>query len=890
MLKVRRTWILWFTLLAIPGSGFLKFDGLPFSSKTEFVVLSISVLVLAAKSFRTKATSLLSSKGGSAALWVNTVLVFLILIKFLSFVAAPLGDGFESCYRSIYNPPDDSIACESSFEAPFTNKDNVNGLNQLTRMEGTINFGPTGSWINGGASHTTWRLPFVNDFPRFSVLWLDRIPFTAKFGSFVDIKRDAFIPVQFVGEATVTVGDQGLAATSYRQPSILLAPVSAGRSKFILDFKFADLDSSEVPSAQPAIAGPWAQLFVGKPMSMKSALENLTLNLRGWSIDEPTKSAPEKYEVRNERGVVIASSGSVQREDVSALFNNQELELSGFNFSIKKVGVAQSNEQLELVAVYSGGREISIANLGHNQETLDDISTVQINQTGEASFDAAWFSLDTNSTPTLSAVPQIKPNIFFKFSLTAFDLLIIILSILSMLFNLGFAVVRSRSRVINSAIVAVLLVAISEINDSLRFDLWGYKHTVVPLAVVAALGIVQWRTKIIDMFMVLFVAVIAVSSSMINFLREFNGLERANWWGFQVFRGRDSDWLAYQGYAKTIFNTASLQGGEAVFWFQPANRYFIFLQHLIFGENDVLLAILVGIAIIFVGVLLARNAMKIVSDNSATRYFVAFVVAILLLMSEQIFQSFVSAPASELIAAILIMSCFASILSDNFSVSKAYSIAILAALTSQFRAEQIFGSILIFLILQLVLKSKLGDVNLVLRARLIIVFSLVVSLSLIHNLYYGDSFTFFTATNQRGNYEISLSELFNFFSDSRVREVIFTKLRMIFTFNFPLQPLEIGFFIFHVMWLSAFIKVLKSKNRELITWLAIVFPFLYLVPLLPYEIVTYFPRRIIAIQLAFGVSPLFVLNRLHRNSAGRADDSQGDVGHVGADAVNLPVN
>jgi hypothetical protein len=370
------------------------------------------------------------------------------------------------------------------------------------------------------------------------------------------------------------------------------------------------------------------------------------------------------------------------------------------------------------------------------------------------------------------------------------------------------------------------------------------------------------------MYFVLVGAVIAITSPMINFIREFNGLEFAEWWGFQIFRGRDSDWLAYQGYAKTIFNTASLQGGEAVFWFQPANRYFIFLQHLIFGENDVFLAILSGIAIIFVGALLARNAAKLISGDNATINFVAFVTAILLLMSEQIFQTFASAPASELVAAILIMSCFAAILSNHFSVGNAYAVTVLAALTSQFRAEQVFGAALIFMLLQLVLKSKLGQVSLVLRTRLSIVFGLITSLSLIHNLYYGDSFTFFTGTNQRGNYEISLSELLNFFSDSRVREVIFTKLRMIFTFNFPLEPLEIGFLIFHLMWLSALVSAIKTRSRDRVTWLAMVFPFLYLIPLLPYEIVTYFPRRIIAIQLAFGVSALYALSRIRSNSVG----------------------
>ena len=202
-----------------------------------------------------------------------------------------------------------------------------------------------------------------------------------------------------------------------------------------------------------------------------------------------------------------------------------------------------------------------------------------------------------------------------------------------MLVAIGLAIAKSRSRVANFVLFAVALLAVSKIIEYTSFGWWGYRHAAIPIAAAISLAIVHWRAKSVDIYVVLVGAVIAITSPMISFIREFNGLESADWWGFQMFRGRDSDWLAYQGYAKTIFNTASLQGGEAVLWFQPANRYFIFLQHLIFGENDVFIEILSGIAIIFVCALLARNAMNLVSRSSATVNFVAFVTAILLLMS-----------------------------------------------------------------------------------------------------------------------------------------------------------------------------------------------------------------------------------------------------------------
>ncbi|MFM8505963.1 MAG: hypothetical protein ACKOBB_13155, partial [Acidimicrobiaceae bacterium] len=232
---------------------------------------------------------------------------------------------------------------------------------------------------------------------------------------------------------------------------------------------------------------------------------------------------------------VIAESPSVQREDVSALFNNKDLEFSGFNFSIKESGITKTNEQFELVAIYANSREIQIAKLGRDQKNLTDISTVQINQTSEASFDAAWFSLDTDSLRTLNAVPQTKPSTAFKFALNLFDLLIFALTGLGMLVAIGFAVARPRIRVANFVLFAISLLAVSRIIESTSFDWWGYRHAAIPIAVAISLAIVHWRAKSINMYVVLFGAFIAVTAPIISFIREFNGLESADWWGFQIF-------------------------------------------------------------------------------------------------------------------------------------------------------------------------------------------------------------------------------------------------------------------------------------------------------------------------------------------------------------------
>ena len=51
-----------------------------------------------------------------------------------------------------------------------------------------------------------------------------------------------------------------------------------------------------------------------------------------------------------------------------------------------------------------------------------------------------------------------------------------------------------------------------------------------------------------------------------------------------------TDALTYESFAHEILDTWSLQGGEDVFYYQPLFRYIRFLQHLLLGDGDLLLA------------------------------------------------------------------------------------------------------------------------------------------------------------------------------------------------------------------------------------------------------------------------------------------------------------
>ena len=65
-----------------------------------------------------------------------------------------------------------------------------------------------------------------------------------------------------------------------------------------------------------------------------------------------------------------------------------------------------------------------------------------------------------------------------------------------------------------------------------------------------------------------------------------------------LVRGGGSDFLTYESLARSILNTGSLEGGEAVFHYQPLFRYALFVERLLLGDGDVLLLAFVRTALV----------------------------------------------------------------------------------------------------------------------------------------------------------------------------------------------------------------------------------------------------------------------------------------------------
>ena len=858
---MRKYWILWFVFLAVPGSGFLRFDGIPFSSKTEFAILAVSVVGTLLPAVRLTIRNFVQGRDGLNGQLATLTFVCAIIVKLFTFVLLPLGDGFEACYRSIYAPLT-SGKCEKSFESPFLTNDLINVQGSITRLEPHIDFGSLIADPNSpnGASATSWRLPFANDYPRLGALWLDRLPFTAHFGTMVSVKARSVMPIEYIGELKVDVDGKIYSGISYKRLETLWVPVQAGKNSLRIIYKFAEDNTSIVPDIAPVIQGPWAHLFVGEPISLKDARSNLQVHIKGWVVNLEQKSASKFVELRNESGAMVGRFATYARPDLAGFFPDQSLSNSGFDLAILADSLAPGVTKLTLVDPVGGTPIANISldfdpSLGKLQAT-----PVMIGEVGRGSaFDSAM-TLFKNRSP-LAPGRMIEPTKLQQALLLLIDSLVIVL--LAAVSTAGVWLLGKRRRELPIVVAGITTAsALATYSLPIPSALAG-----IPLFTASALSItsllILLRKKPPALLLASLVPLtILASKPILSMNRVYNGLLDAPWWRFPLWYGRGGDWFVTQGYARTIFVENSLRGGENLFYFQPGVRYFVFLQHLLLGENDVLLQMLVAIGLLTLIVMMARNVLSTTADihrQVAVYFFVA--VAFPMVMSFEMI-GFAVVQASEYPTWLLTLLIFGIVMNGNLTPRSSIALSALCALIPQFRPNQIFGALCLFILLQFEIAGGTTKLQVLHRVRMVIVFGVVLSLSLFHNLYYAASFTLFSVSGTI-NADFTFVELIHVLDNSEFRNFVIDKLRIALWWkNVGMNTTQLSFWTFQLMWLLALIRAVFVRSTSVRIWVALALPFAYLVPLLPYRYESYWPRHIVIIQIAFALSGLFVINRL----------------------------
>ncbi|MGC1165454.1 MAG: O-antigen ligase family protein [Solirubrobacterales bacterium] len=331
-----------------------------------------------------------------------------------------------------------------------------------------------------------------------------------------------------------------------------------------------------------------------------------------------------------------------------------------------------------------------------------------------------------------------------------------------------------------------------------------------------------------------------------------------------LYRASGTDFLTYESFARRIVLDHALNGGEAVFFYQPGSRYASGFMHLLFGDGDVLINWwwMVALNLPFLG-LLAWNRQR-AGSSLAVLAMAAVGFLLLALLNSETIVSLVAMGASEVPTWVLLPFAVAAPQLQPKRATAWAGSAVAASLIYLVRTNQALGVLTILAAIAASLWRW--------RRRLlwpIAGLALVVALlPTIHNLAYGEVLVL-TTTSAALTQEVQVTELFHAFSDDKLGGLIRGHLSAIL-YNPPTDGLthqNLAWLLWGLLglWLTAVavgVARLRRGTATLSEWLLLGLPFAYLFPHLLYQVEVYFPRHIIVGYLAMGASAIGVLSRV----------------------------
>lgn len=848
-----------FVFLVIPGSGQLAWDGLPLSTRIEFATLVLFIIAVLDKNIRGTIRGWLGDKSWRSA--VKPMLVVLSLFKLLTFTWYPFSDGYDACYRSLYSPLENPGACEKSYEGPFLRRSDL-GLSNTSRTDRTVDF---------GVQMYDWSLPFMNEYPRLGALWLTRFPFTATYGAVVssNTETDQFLPIFSNGEVAASLGDEEIDNSpvplpdQYQFTRLQFLPIPKAPAELLVKYKFTDDDATIPPDAEPLQRGPYAQLKIGVPQSRKAILEYAKVRIRGWTLDVDKELTPNSIIAVNDANQEIARTNPESRLDVATFWYRPRLKMNGFNFTVPASAVATGVVKIQ--AVYDT-RTVTIGVLRSDGALIPAAPlATTLGVPGVRSQLETWLDGDREAFEALAPVGRQDPGRLFL-------LLSLILDGAGGLLFVGLAALLLRQVrwwiPVGVAGGAIAFPVLRWANGSA--PVWLGSALVIPILILATLAVVL-RTRLRTAPLVTFVplALALAHVKAFDFLHRFISGGGERWWGRLLFYWRDSDWYATQGYARHIFVSGSLHGGESTFWFQAGPRYLAFVTRSLLGENDVLVGLLMTMLGFLAVMFLYLQFTKQHGDTTGTAVGTFVLIVLLLFMTEDLIAGFGFVGSSEYPTWILLFFVTAFLVSRTSESRTWVLVAISGALgyCIQLRPNQIGGVVALFVAILLIVdrRSKAGAINNI--ALMVTTFGVVCSLSLLHNLYYGESFTLFTA-NGEINVQFEWTEVLRSGDVSEVWDQLRT---MMYWNSTNTWPWAFAFWGAQALWVIVIVLRVANKQISQARTLALLIPFGYALPMLKYQMGSYYPRHLVAINLSFMCAALIAWPRLETRA--KADAS-----------------
>ena len=852
-------------LLFIPGSPVLLFDGLPLGRREEVGALLIVLVLVVSRSTRAAIHRFLSlGNRRSAFVLVVAALIFLKLFTFLRF---PLGDNFEVCLKSTYRPVGET--CEKSFDYLFHSNDGVNAQGDITRVDSQIDFRATTGNPNSilGSSHSTWNLPFQNEFPRFSELWMDRLPFTAKVGAVFTAPLESLLPVEYVGEISIATQSGVVSATDYESRKLLLIPIQPGRQELRIDYSFSDDNSSEVPDEAPQPRGPYAHLVVGAPFP-RADVAPLQLTISGWVANLNDSRRIQAIEARSSAQRIPARRE--ERPDIAQLFDSARHLNGGFRLTIDSQASDTQSERFLIYVILDSGEEVVVGGVQSPDWSSTNLAPiVSLAKQSVLRVDvAARYSL-ANDQALLRAEHRIPPSFISKLLLVGLDLTHFMLFLMCLIALANQSLLKYRKKFSGVLFLAAGVGTVQWLvyGFGTRYISWLPQSVVSSIIVLVP---VVWLTYTKRRPIGLYIGVVATITSYhlaVRAFRMLTGLAEADWWGFMIFRDRPMDWFVYQGYAYQILTQQSLRAGEGVLYFMPGARYIIFLSHILFGNNDVLIGIvvyagLIGAALFAFQRLLASN----ITDKTTRLLTVGAGFVFLGVSYSSLGTQLSILSSSETFAwtiFFVVTGLMLQLVTTPPTSRSLWIIGILLGSIVFIRPNYLMVSIcFVVTCLMLIHGKRFSNPQspLLLSGWLLFGFVTAFSLPLLHNVYYGETFNFFTNRADPNQTVFEPREILNFFGDSDIRSAVLQKFER---FLYWQKPSRDSFLI--TSWVSqslyiGAVGVVARRRRNLPAAVTILLaPIAYILSAAPFGIMTIPERQFAMATLALAATSALTL-------------------------------
>jgi hypothetical protein len=326
------------------------------------------------------------------------------------------------------------------------------------------------------------------------------------------------------------------------------------------------------------------------------------------------------------------------------------------------------------------------------------------------------------------------------------------------------------------------------------------------------------------------------------------------------------DPLTYESQAYHILATASPQGEEDVFFYQPGYRYVLFAGRLLLGPNGPPLSLL-GLAGLAAGVFFLADRLRSAREGPAELRAGALLAGALMLgvVWADLMVGNLRVLNTEWITWILLPFGAGLLLGAGGFRTRVAGVLLLA-LEGTVRLNQlpVVTAVLGIFLLSLAPRERLSGFLACLACLP------VLALPLLHNVAYGGQFTFFT-TNAGSADVIGVepSRLLDLPSDSAVRDRVGDQLAR----AFYLPPLvvndsrpdvrvdDVKLYVYglELLWLAA-LAAASVFRRRLSTpaLVGLALPLVALLPYAVYDLVVYYPRHPVIGWLAMGIAVLLV--------------------------------